>query len=87
MEASLDDIAKLSYEQAFHELETIINGLETNQKSLEESLALYERGQALAQHCAALLDHAELRVRQLSEIELSASAEDYPESDMEDGDR
>ena len=40
---------------------------------------MYERGQALAQHCAALLDQAELRVQKLSELE-----PDLPETDEED---
>jgi exodeoxyribonuclease VII small subunit len=62
-----DDIQGLSYEKAFAELEKIVAGLEANQKSLDESIAMYERGQALAAHCAALLDQAELRVRQLGE--------------------
>lgn len=63
------EISSLGYEDAIRELETIISGLESSQPSLEEALALYERGQALAQHCAALLDRAELRVRQLSQAE------------------
>jgi exodeoxyribonuclease VII small subunit len=70
------DIDQLSYEQAFAELEAIINGLEANQKTLEESITLYERGQALALHCAGLLDKAELRVKQLSEIELRGVSDD-----------
>jgi exodeoxyribonuclease VII small subunit len=70
------DIDQLSYEQAFAELEAIINGLEANQKTLEESITLYERGQALALHCAGLLDKAELRVKQLSEIELRGESDD-----------
>lgn len=75
MTTSANDMAGLSYEQAFAELETIINGLEANQKTLEESIALYERGQALARFCAGLLDQAELRVRQLSEVELSVGSD------------
>jgi len=59
----------MSYEQAFAELEEIVEGLESNQKSLEEAMQFFERGQALAQHCAMLLDSAELRVRLLSEGE------------------
>lgn len=60
------EIESLSYEKAYAELETIVSKLETDSKSLEEALVLFERGQALAQHCALLLDQAELRVRQLS---------------------
>lgn len=66
MQLSTQEIQSLSYEQAFAELEEIVYGLETNQKSLDEAIALFERGQALAQHCANLLDQAELKVRQLS---------------------
>ena len=66
METGSGEIQSLSYEKAYAELETIVSKLETNSKTLEEALALYERGQALAQHCALLLDQAELRVSQLS---------------------
>jgi exodeoxyribonuclease VII small subunit len=59
-------IDKLTYEQAFTELETIVTTLETDKHSLEEAVALFERGQALAQHCAHLLDQADLKVQQLS---------------------
>lgn len=65
MQPSPEAIESLSYEQAFAELEEIVYGLETNSKTLEESIAMFERGQALAQHCVNLLDKAELRVRQL----------------------
>lgn len=60
------DINLLTYEQAMNELETIVSALESNQGPLEESMALFERGQALVQHCTALLDKAELKVRQVS---------------------
>jgi exodeoxyribonuclease VII small subunit len=66
MQAQLSDIQSMSYEQAYSELEEIVDGLETNQKSLDEALALFERGQALAKHCSNLLDRAELKVQQLS---------------------
>ncbi len=60
-------ISDLSYEQAFAELQEVIASLESGDKPLEETLALYERGQALHLHCARLLDEAELRVQQLNE--------------------
>ncbi len=56
----------LSYENALAELETIVASLETNKLPLEESMRLFERGQALARRCVELLDKAELRVKQLS---------------------
>lgn len=65
----MSDIQNLSYEQAFTELEEIVTGLETNQKTLEEVITLFERGQALALHCTNLLEKAELRVRQLNQAE------------------
>ena len=63
-------VEELTYEQAFAELEAIVANLEGDEKTLDESLAQYERGQALAKHCAELLDHAELKVQQISGDEL-----------------
>jgi len=59
-------LADLSYEQAFKELEQMIETLETEQKPLDESLKVYERGQLLLQYCSALLDQADLRIRQVN---------------------
>lgn len=64
-------LEELTFEQAFAELETIVSALESGDHPLEEALALYERGQNLARHCAGLLDRAELRVQQLSGETLS----------------
>lgn len=58
-------VENLSYEAAYAELEQIVNRLEVETLSLEESLSLYERGQALSTRCASLLESAELRVQQL----------------------
>jgi len=66
MSPSLKKVQELTYEAAFAELETIVAALESEGRSLDESLSLYERGQALSAHCAALLEKAELKVRQLS---------------------
>ena len=66
-------IAELSYEQAYQELEMVINLLEGESPSLDESMALFERGQALAQRCASLLDEAELKVRQLTNTEITST--------------
>lgn len=60
------DLEALSYEQAFEKLQTVIDQLEAGDKPLEETLALYERGQTLYRHCTALLDQAELKVQQLN---------------------
>ncbi|HMN14599.1 MAG TPA: exodeoxyribonuclease VII small subunit [Bellilinea sp.] len=66
---------ELTYEQAMQELDDLIGSLEEGQSSLEDSLALYERGQALAKRCAELLDKAELRVQQLSADKLDLPVE------------
>jgi exodeoxyribonuclease VII small subunit len=63
-------IESLSYEAALEQLEEIINTLELGEQTLEKSLALYERGQTLAQRCSYLLDQAELKVKMLSGNEL-----------------
>jgi exodeoxyribonuclease VII small subunit len=59
-------IEKLSYEEAFSELEKIVSALESGDQSLEEAVFLFERGQALTKHCAELLAKAELKVQELS---------------------
>ncbi len=59
------EIAELSFEEAFAELEATVARLERGDLSLEESITLFERGQALAAHCNVQLDTAELKVRQL----------------------
>ena len=58
-------IADLTFEQAFAELEESVRTLERGDLPLEESLALYERGQELSAYCAKLLDAAELKVQQI----------------------
>ncbi|RMF78277.1 MAG: exodeoxyribonuclease VII small subunit [Chloroflexi bacterium] len=63
----MSDIHELSFEAAYAELDTIVEKLEAGDLSLEESLALFERGRQLSDHCQALLDKAELRVRKLNE--------------------
>jgi exodeoxyribonuclease VII small subunit len=65
------DISQMSYEQALAELEQIVTELEGEEHPLEESLALYERGQALAQHCTTLLDKAQLKVHRITGEELT----------------
>jgi exodeoxyribonuclease VII small subunit len=60
------DIEKLTYENAFNELNALVNSLESDEHTLEEAMQLFERGQALSQRCASLLDLAELKVKQLS---------------------
>lgn len=62
-------IETLSFEEAVQELEAIIEQMELENNSLEKSLKLYERGQALSKYCSQLLQNAELKIRTLSYTE------------------
>lgn len=61
-------VEELSYEEALDELEGIVDSLEgdASQNSLEDSMRLFERGQALVAHCSTLLESAQLKVQQLA---------------------
>jgi len=58
------DLENMAFEEAFAELETIVGRLEEGQLALEDSLRLFERGQALAAACSRKLDQAELKLEQ-----------------------
>ena len=57
---------QLTYEQAFSELEAIVAALESDDRSLEEALALFERGQSLVNHCTGMLEQADIKIKQLA---------------------
>ncbi|MFA9405115.1 MAG: exodeoxyribonuclease VII small subunit [Anaerolineales bacterium] len=59
-------VEKLTYEEAFEELTLLVKQLEEGDLPLEEALALFERGQELGVRCNQLLEHAELRLRELT---------------------
>ena len=56
------DIAKMSFEVALDELETIVRKLEEGETKLEEAIKDYERGAHLKRHCEAKLQEAKTRV-------------------------
>ena len=56
----------MNFESTFAELEEAVRRLEEGDLPLEETISLYERGQALARHCQELLDQAELRLTQVA---------------------
>ena len=58
-------VAGMSFEQALAELETVVERLEGGEVPLEESIALYERGEALRKHCEKRLADAELKVQRI----------------------
>jgi exodeoxyribonuclease VII small subunit len=59
------DIGGMSFEQALKALEDVVRQLEGGEVPLEESIGLYERGEALRQHCQARLDAAQARIEKI----------------------
>lgn len=59
------DIAQMSFEQAMQELEHIVEDLERGDVALEQSIRIYERGEALKKHCDKLLKSAEDKVEKI----------------------
>lgn len=62
-------IHEWTFEEAMAELERIVRALEGGGLPLEEAIALYERGRALADRCQQLLQEARLRVQLLERDE------------------
>ncbi len=60
------DVKKLSFERAMEELESIVTKLEGGKVPLEESVTIYERGEALKRRCEELLRQAEARVDKIT---------------------
>lgn len=58
-------VEQLSFEKALAELESIVQRLEQGKVELAESIAIYERGEALKKHCEKLLGEAEARVEKI----------------------
>ncbi len=61
-----NELASMPFETALAELESIVDRLEKGQVGLEDSIKLYERGEALKKHCDALLKSAEARIEKIS---------------------
>jgi exodeoxyribonuclease VII small subunit len=60
------DVKGLSFERAIEELESIVKRLEEGKVPLEESVVIYERGEALKGRCEELLRQAEARVQKIT---------------------
>jgi len=60
-------ITEMSFEQALDELEKIVGGLEGGNVPLDQSIAQYERGEALRAHCQKLLASAEAKVEKIKQ--------------------
>lgn len=68
-----DPIDGLSFEKAMSELESIVDKLERGEVSLEESIAIYERGEALKKRCDSLLQSAEMKIEAIRKTKSGAA--------------
>ena len=59
------DIAAMSFEDALRALEEVVRKLEGGEVPLDDSISLYERGEALRRHCQARLDAAQTRIEKI----------------------
>ena len=60
------DIVALSFEDALNELEAIVAWLESGDAALDESIALYTKGDALRAQCEKRLKDAQMRIEKIS---------------------
>ena len=77
--AKRKDPGKMTFEQAFEELESLVTDLESGDLPLEESMENFARGQALAKRCSQLLEEAELKLVSLTQDDSG----DYTEADLD----
>ena len=68
-ESNVSAVEDLTFEKAFEELDDTVQRLEEGELALEEAIALYEWGMALARRCGDALDAAELKVQQLTVVD------------------
>ncbi|OJT96390.1 exodeoxyribonuclease VII small subunit [Metarhizobium album] len=61
----LAEVSGYTFEKAVAELESIVQRLERGDVALDESIAIYERGEALKKHCETLLNAAENRIEKI----------------------
>ncbi len=74
-----DDVGKLTFEQAIHQLKEIVGRIEQGEIPLQDSLEQYEKGMALIKHCRDILQKAEKRIEKISK-------EEPPEPEKEEED-
>ncbi len=77
------DVSKLSYEQARDELVAVVNELEQGTATLEDSLVLWERGEALAARCEEWLIGAKARLEAARAGASAGAAENAAANDAE----
>ena len=65
MEEGTADIDRMTFEDALRALEDVVRKLEGGEVPLDQSIDLYERGEALRKHCQARLDAAQARIEKI----------------------
>ena len=65
MDQEAPKLDEMSFEQALRALEQVVQQLESGEVPLDESIALYERGEQLRLHCQARLDAAQARIEKI----------------------
>jgi len=65
MAEEIPDISQMTFEDALRALEDVVRRLESGEVPLDESIGLYERGEALRKHCQARLDSAQARIEKI----------------------
>lgn len=61
------DQERLSFEEALNKLESIVEQLEDQEITLEDSVKLYEEGVRMSKFCTEILEQAELRIEQVND--------------------
>ena len=74
-----EDILAMSFEKALSELEDIVNRLESGDVALEESIAIYQRGNQLRAHCDNKLKDAQVQIEKITENGTSTTPLDVEE--------
>lgn len=69
----MEPVDALSFEQAMAELESIVSKLEAGTVDLEDSIALYQRGDALKKHCQGKLNAASAKIEQIKSADGKAA--------------
>ncbi len=65
MSEAVADTAGMTFEDALRALEDVVRRLEGGEVPLDDSITLYERGEALRKHCQARLDAAQARIEKI----------------------
>lgn len=65
MNESAPDLAAMTFEDSLRALEEVVRRLESGEVPLDDSIELYERGEALRKHCQARLDAAQARIEKI----------------------